>query len=215
MRFPLALTIQFSVLLCFLSSSLAHTVWIEPKDDKLVARFAEPGNDFETSPGHLDSLTAPVAFVLITNAPVMIQSPKKADHFFLTGAVRTNTVCLESIFTVRGGRKPHFYARWQPAAGGAAAPLLTLDIVPTGQSGEARAYFRNQPLAHIKAALRTPDGKEQELTADAEGFLRFKSTQSGPHLLTIAHHREPLAGFHLGRPFQQTTHNAALSWVQP
>ena len=196
------------------SSALAHTVWIEPLEDKLVARFAEPGNDFETSPGHLDSLTDPVAFVVVTNAPAAIQASKKSDCFLLAGASQTNAVGLESIFTVRGGRKPHFYARWHPPAGGAAAPLLTLDIVPTGKSGEARAWFRGQPLGNIKAALRTPDGKEQELTADAEGFIRYNSRQSGYHLLTIAHHREPIAGFHLGRPYQQTSHNAALTWIQ-
>lgn len=197
------------------SSALAHTVWIEPLDGKLVARFAEPGNDFETSPGHLDSLTAPVAFVLVTNAPSAIQVPKKSDHFLLAGASPTNAIGLESIFTVRGGRKPHFYARWHPSVGPAALPLLTLDIVPTGKKGEARAWFRGQPLANIKAALRTPDGKEQELAADAEGYIRYNSGQSGQHLLTIAHHRESIAGFHAGRAYQQTSHNAALTWIQP
>jgi hypothetical protein len=202
-------------------SAPAHTVWIEPLEDKLVARFAEPGNDFETSPGHLDSLTAPVAFRVITNAPLTIQSPKKADHFLLAGAGRADAVCLESIFTVRGGRKPHFYARWDSidrttdAASRINAPLLTLDIVPTGKSGEARAWFRGQPLAGVKATLRTPDGKEEELTADSEGFIRFKTKQAGQHLLTIAHHREPIAGFHAGRAYQQTSHNAALTWLQP
>src|SRR5687767_10214900 len=122
MRFLLTFIIHSLSFSFFLSSALAHTVWVEPLDDKLVARFAEPGNDFETSPGHLDSLTAPVAFMLITNAPTAIQAPKKSDHFLLVGASRTNTVCLESIFTVRGGRKPHFYARWHSSK---AEPLLT------------------------------------------------------------------------------------------
>src|SRR5688500_2434785 len=168
-----------------------HTVWIEPAGDKLVARFAEPGKKFERSPGHLDSLSAPAAFVVtsITNtAPV--ETPKNGDHFLFVGALPTNVVCAETIFTVRGGRKPHFYARWQPAGVGAATPCLTLDLVPTGRPGEVRAWFRGQPLSGIKATLRTPDEEEQELTADAEGILRFKSTQRGQHLLTIAHHRE-------------------------
>ena len=76
-------------------------------------------------------------------------------------------------------------------------------------------YFRGKPLGGIKATLRTPDEKEQELTADAEGFLRFKSNQSGQHLLSIAHHREPLAGFHGGRAYEQTSHNCSLTWQQP
>jgi hypothetical protein len=196
-------------------TALAHTVWIEPLDDKLAIRFAEPGDDFETSPGHLDSLTAPIAFILVTNAAAAVETPKKSDHFLVVGASRTNVACAESTFTVRGGRKPHFYARWQPAAGGAGSPLLTFDLVPTGKPGEVRVFFRGQALGGAKATLRTPDKKEQEVTADSEGLLRFQTNQSGQHLLTIAHHREPLAGFHAGRAYQQTSHNAALTWLQP
>ena len=195
-------------------TALAHTVWIEPVDDKLVVRFAEPGDEFERSPGHLDRLSAPISFVLITNAPAAVPARKNSDHFLLMGTSSTNAACAETTFTVRGGRKPYFYARWHPA-GICGGLSLTLDLVPTGQRGEVRAYFRGQPLGGIKATLRTPDKKEQEIIADPEGLLRFKSNQSGQHLLTIAHHREPLAGFHVGRPYQQTSHNAALTWRQP
>ena len=206
----------FSAIAGIVSSVFAHTVWIEPLDDKLVVRFAEPGNKFEKSPGYLDSLTAPVSFVLgITNAPTAIETPKRSDHFLLVGASPTNTVCTETIFTVRGGRKPYFYARWQPVGSGAGTPLLTLDLVRTDQPGVVRAYFRGQPLGGIKATLYTPDEKEHELTADTEGFLRFETGQAGQYLLAIAHHREPLAGFHVGRAYQQTSHNAALTWRQP
>jgi hypothetical protein len=214
------MTRQLIVTLCALlwltTPGLAHTVWIEPLEGKLVVRFAEPGNKFEKSPGHLDSLTAPVSFILgPTNAPVAIETPKKSDHFLLVGAPPTNIVCTETIFTVRGGRKPYFYARWQPVGASAGTPLLTLDLVPTGQPGEVRAYFRGQPLGGIKGILYTPDEKKLEIVADAHGFLRFKTEQSGQYLLALAHHREPLAGFHVGRPYHQTSHNAALSWRQP
>jgi len=195
----------------------AHTVWIEPKDGQLVVRFAEPGSDYETSPGYLDNLSAPTAFMVITNAPVAIEAPKKADHFSLTGASPTNTVCLETSFTVRGGRKPCFYARWQPAGGGESKPLLTLDLVPTGKPGEVRVWLRGKPLGGVEATLRTPDEKELNLTADADGFLHFDAKQPGQYLLTIAHHREEqaLPGFYAGIAYKETSHNAALSWEQP
>jgi hypothetical protein len=61
---------------------------------------------------------------------------------------------------------------------------------------------------------RTPDEQERELIADAEGFLRFEADAPGQYLLTIAHHREPVAGFHLGRPYSQTSHNCSLVWQQ-
>jgi hypothetical protein len=191
----------------------AHSVWIEPTGtNQLVVRFAEPGTDFETSPGHLDALSAPLAFAVVTNAPSPVEAPKRADHFLLTGASPTNAACLETSFTVRGKRKPLFYARWQPAGLTVASPLLTLDLVPTGKPGEVRAYFRGQPLGGITAVLRTPDETEEELTADADGFIRFKADAPGQYLLTIAHHREPLAGFHAGRAYEQTSHNCSLAW---
>ena len=115
----------------------------------------------------------------------------------------------------RGCTKPNFYARWQPGGLSEATPLLTLDLVPTGKPGEVRVYFRGQPLGGIKATFRTPDEKEQELVADAEGFLRFKPTPAGQYLLTLAHYREALAGFHGGRAYEQNSHNAALTWRQP
>jgi len=197
------------------SQTHAHSVWIEPSDSKMVIRFAEPDGRFEKSPGYLDSLSPPNAFILVTNAPATIEAPKKSNHFLLTGATPTNTACAETIFTVRGGRKPHFYARWQPAVAEPPKPLLTLDLVPTGKPGEVRVYFRGQPLGGVKATLRTPDEKEKELAVDSEGYLRFTLNQSGQHLLTIAHYREPLAGFYGGQPYTQTSHNASLTWIQP
>jgi hypothetical protein len=194
----------------------AHSIWIESKDGKLVIHFAEPGSELEKSPGYLDSLTSPVAFIFVTSAPIAVEAAKKTDYFLLVNASPTNTACAESSFTVRGGRKPIFYARWQPSGTGAGTPLLTLDLVPTGKAGEARVYFRGKPLGNVTATLRTPDEKEQEVTADAEGLLRFSSNQSGLHLLTIAHYREPtaLAGFHEGVAYQETSHNCALTWRQ-
>lgn len=193
----------------------AHTVWIEPANGQLVVRFAEPGNDLETSPGYLDNLSAPQAFTVITNKPVTIEAPKKSDHFSLMNVTPTSIAAVETIFTVRGGRKPHFYARWQPAGAGTGQPLLTFDIVPTGKPGEARVWLRGQPLGGVKAFLRTPDETEEELTADSEGFVRFKAEKPGQYLLTVPHHREPLAGFHLGVAYKETSHNAALMWHQP
>ena len=196
------------------ATSLAHSVWIEPVENQLVIRFAEPDGKFEKSPGHLDSLTLPVVFYVVTNSPVMVDAPKKADHFLVVGVSPTNLVCAESTFTVRGGRKPMFYARWQPAGLVAATPLTTLDLVPTGNPGEVRICLRGQPVPNAKATLRTPDEKETELVADAEGVVRFSSTQLGQYLLTVAHQREPVAGFHGGRAYKETSHNAALTWRQ-
>jgi hypothetical protein len=75
-------------------------------------------------------------------------------------------------------------------------------------------WFRGQPLGGVKATLRRPDKTEEEMTADSEGFVRFKAEKPGQYLLTVPHHREPLAGFHLGAAYKETSHNAALTWIQ-
>lgn len=210
----------FRLVLCLLmlaaaTAASAHSVWIEVKNGQLVVRFAEPGEDFEKSPGYLDNLTIPITFLVHDQKPVAVQASKQSDCFTLGQGASSDTACVESTFTVRGGRKPIFYARWQPVGVEAGTPLLTLDLVPTGKPGEARVYFRGKPLARITATLRTPDGKDQEITADAEGVLHFETKQPGQYLLTLAHYREPLPGFHAGVAYTETSHNAALSWVQP
>lgn len=217
---PKALALAAAAL-SLISTARAHSVWLEPLDGKMVVRFGEPHSEHETSPGHLDEISVPLAFTIITNGAVAVDATKTKDHYKLgAGLAPTNTLCVETSFIVmttpgRPGRKPNFYARWQPQGAGAAVPLLNLDIVPTGKKGEARVYFRGQPLPDVKAVLMTPDELEQEIVADREGYLRFTTTKPGPHHLSIGRHRETLAGFHLGNAYDLTSHNAALTWIEP
>lgn len=189
-------------------------------DGQMVIRFGELDGNMEKSPGHLDELSVPLVFTVITNSPIAAEALKKTNHFALLRVSRPNVTCAETSYAVMAtpgnpGRKPNFYARWHPPGAGAGTPALTLDLVPTDKSGEVRVYFRGKPLGGVKAVLRTPDEREKELTADSEGFLRFTTNQSGQHHLSIARHRETLGGFHGGRAYDLMSHNAALSWVQP
>ncbi len=148
---------------------------------------------------------------------------KKSDHFLLVEAAPGQVAQIETGFTVMGkpgnpekpARKPYFYARWQPAGSGAGQPGLNFDIVPTGQRGEARVYFRGQPLAGVKLKLYPPAEAEQELVSDAEGLVRFKADKPGLYLLAGARHRETIPGFFGGKPFDVTSHNCSLAWRQP
>src|SRR5688572_4827670 len=100
----------------------AHEVWIEDTpENRLVARFAEYGDAFEKSPGALDSLSIPSAFIFDEKAKAKnLEVAKKADHFLLNAPAINVATHVETTFTVMGGgdkaaRKPIFYARWQPA----------------------------------------------------------------------------------------------------
>lgn len=219
----LALLVLVSVFVFgFASQAVGHSVWIEPDAaGQPVIRFGEPGAKLETSPGHLDGVAPPTAFVFGPDGtPKTLDAPRQRDHFALEGLSSTNVICLETAYAVmitpgNLGRKPVFYARWHPAGSGAARPALTLDLVPTGQEGEVRVFFRGKPLGGVTAALRTPDGKESELRADALGYVRFHSDQTGLHHLSIGRHRESLGGFHGGVAYETTSHNVALTWRQP
>ena len=196
----------------------AHSVWIEPTEAReMVIRFAEPSGNLERSPGHLDSLAVPMIFQTApatTNAPTVLDTTKKKDHYLILGGSATNIIGVETSFTVRAARKPLFYARWQPAGAGEGKPLLTLDLVPTGKPGEARLYLRGRPHGNVKATLHAPNGDEKEFTADADGFIRVPTPEPGQYMLTVAHQREPIAGVHLGVPYKETSHNCSLTWEQ-
>jgi hypothetical protein len=60
----------------------------------------------------------------------------------------------------------------------------------------------------------TPNGDEKEFTGDADGYIRFPAPEPGQYLLTVAHQREPLAGFHNGVAYTETSHNCSLTWEQ-
>lgn len=200
-------------------SLFAHSVWIEPDEaQKPVIRFAEPTGNLERSPGHLDSLSVPLAFQAApgsTNAPTGAEVAKQKNHFAITAGALTNVIGVESSFTVRAARKPIFYARWQPAGAGEGQPWLTLDLVPTGKPGEARLFLRGKPHGGVKAVLLDPKGDEKEFPVDTDGYVRVPVTEPGLYLLTVAHQREPIPGFHNGVAYKETSHNCALSWEQP
>jgi len=200
----------------------SHSVWIEDAAGQLVVRFGEPGNEYEKSPGHLDSLTLPVAWRLgAENKPEPFVVEKKSDHFLLVGAPLAAGAAGETRFPVfqRGKRPaswPQFYVRWHPAGAPAPeAPALTLDILPAGQPGEFRVWLRGQPLPGAKVGIEhLGTGTGTELTADADGIVRYAADKPGIVLL-VCNHKEETPGFAGGLRYEVLSHNTALSWRQP
>lgn len=197
--------------------SPAHEVWIEDTTEgTLVIRFAEYGEEYEKSPGHLDALKTPEAWTSGEDGkPKTFDVQKKPDHYLLLGAKPANTAQAEAAFTVmkRGegpARRPIFYARWHPAQAGAATPALTFDIVPTATPGEVQVYFRGQPLPEVKVYVVDPAGKESELTADKDGKVKTDLSAPGNHLLYCKHQREETRGYSGGVAFDAVSHNASL-----
>lgn len=202
--------------------SSAHSVWIEElPDGKLCVRFAEWGEEFEKSPGHLDSFNLVTGWALDDKGqPELFEVAKKEDQFFLGKATAAKPAFAQAHFTVRKlhedkpARAPIFYCRWQPEGAGEGKPALTMDIVPTGKPGEARVYFRGKPLPDVEIGLHAPASDEKKLKTDAEGYVRVEDlSKPGPYLLTIARYSEDLAGFYNGVPYAITSHSASLYWT--
>jgi len=215
---------KFTALLfaSLLAVASAHEVWIEDTPDgQLVVRFAEFGDDYEKSPGHLDALDQPRAFAFSPEGKAGVLDVKKlADGFALAGASPKTSAFAEAGFQVMGGgdkaaRRPIFYARWHVPGAKAAEPALNFDLVPTANAGEARVTFRGKPLPGVKVTAYLADGSEQELTADAEGLVRVTATKPGLYLIAGKHQREDQAGFANGKAYAAVSHNCSLAWRQP
>lgn len=206
----------------FSLAARAHDVWIEDTaDHKLVIHFGEFGEELETSPGYLDSLTLPQAWTksAVTN-PIPCVVKTETNSFSLTGSVDTNFAAAETAFEVlsatnKPSRLPIFYARWQPANAGAGTPTLTFDLVPQEKAGDIRVYFRNQPLANEMVSAHGPGDFEKDLKTDANGYVHFVLTTPGFYLFTCNHHRETANGFSGGRFYDSVSHNASLTLRLP
>lgn len=204
------------------SVASAHSVWIEElPEGKLCVRFAEWGEDFEKSPGHLDSFTQVSGWTPgEKGAPNLFDVQKKSDQFFLEKADASKPAFAQAYFTVRKlhddkpARSPIFYCRWQPEGAGAQKPALTMDIVPTEKAGEAQVYFRGKPLGNTEVEIFVPGGDGEKVKTDADGKVAVKDlSKPGPYMITIARYSEELPGFFNGVPFNITSHSASLYWV--
>jgi len=218
----IAVIITLTFLLCLLASAPAHEVWIEADaEGKPVVRFAEYGEDFEKSPGHLDGLFPVIAWTVDDSGkPRMLETVKKEDGYNILEADFKKPLFVDAGFIVmkRGegpARKPNFYARWHEPSLGAAKTALNFDIVPTGEGSEVQVYFRGKPLPAAELTVIAPDSKEEQLKADDTGKAKFTITVPGNYLIYAKHQREDVAGFAAGVAYDALSHNCSLYWKQP
>ena len=210
-----------SILLLNLSqlSSYGHSVYFdENKNSEIKLRFGEFQDEYEESPGYLDSLDAINAWKINDkNEPEKLDAEKQKNGFSLT-AKNSDNIAAQTGFPVMTrndqARKPYFYARWCADFNRKSIPSLTLDIVPNGQDGEVKVFFRGKPLTGIKLKLYSPDYDEIELITDKNGIVSFndKIKSKGIYMLKIARYSENISGFDLGKLYNIISHNCSLSW---
>ncbi len=199
----------------------AHSVWMEIPEsgDGLVARFGEFDDSYEETPGYLDSLD-PLKIYAETGEenPTRVDFTQMKNGYGL-GKLAHRTVIIQTGFPVmaRGGGpavRPYFYARWIPDPKQAASPKMNLDIVPTGEAGEFRVFFRGNPLSGVTVMVYTPEANDLELTTDENGGIRFQSDEKGLFMMKVGRHREERSGFERGVAYDKESHNCSVTWVQ-
>ena len=202
-------------------SSYGHSVYFdENKNSEIKLRFGEFQDEYEESPGYLDSLDAINAWKINDkNEPEKLDIEKQKNGFSLT-AKNSDNIAAQTGFPVMARtdqtRKPYFYARWCADFKRKSIPTLTLDIVPNGQDGEVKVYFRGKPLNGIKLNLYTPDYDKIELISDKNGIVLFKKNikSKGIYMLKIARYSENITGFDQGKLYKIISHNCSLNWNQ-
>jgi len=202
-------------------SCYGHSVYFdENKSSKIKIRFGEFQDEYEESPGYLDSLDTISAWKIDDkNEPEMLETKKQINGFSIN-AINSDKIAAQTGFPVMArqdqARKPYFYARWCPSFTSKSTPCLTLDIVPNGKEGEVKVFFRGKTLSGIKLKLYSPDFNEVELVSDKNGLVVFKDSlkSKGIYMLKIARYSEKVSGYDQGKLYVIMSHNCSLSWNQ-
>ena len=202
-------------------SSYGHSVYFdENKNSEIKIRFGEFQDEYEESPGYLDSLDTIKAWKINKiDEPELLETEKQINGFSIN-AIKSDNIAAQTGFPVMSrqdqARKPFFYARWCANFNSKSSPSLTLDIVPNGKEGEVKVFFRGKTLSGIKLKLYSPDYDEVELVSDKNGLVVFKDTlkSKGIYMLKIARYGEKVSGYDQGKLYEIMSHNCSLRWNQ-
>lgn len=178
----------------------AHHLWIEQAasgDERAVVRFGEFAQNLrEASPGLLDKFGQVRATLLDSPEARPVDAAKAANGYLLPfrAAPGQSIVAEDASYplyaaTQAGQAVMHWY---YPAARlatteAALPPTLRLDLLPAGEKGRFKVFFRGQPLAKAKVTLATPAGWAKEEESDEQGQVSFDLPWKGPYVAEVSH----------------------------
>ncbi len=187
-----------SAMLCFATAAQAHQLWIEqPVGQNAVIRFGEFGDNLrETSPGLLDKFGKPTATLLSAKSKQAAEGRKTDTGFtlpFKTG--QGDAIVAEDasypLYAFKQGEKD--MKNWyHPAARLITSftpqePKLALDIVPAGQPGAFKLFYKGKAMPKAKVTLVTQSGWIKEGHTDAQGLVTFDMPWSGTYVAEASH----------------------------
>jgi uncharacterized GH25 family protein len=175
----------------------AHQVWIEQSEaQNAVVRFGEFGENLrEVSPGLLDKFAKVTGTLISAKGEQKSDATKTANGFALPfKAASGDSIVAEDasypLYTWKQQDKD--VTNWfYPAARfitsfAAQQPKLVLDLVPTGQDGQFKLFFKDQPKAKTKVTLVTESGWSKEGHTDEQGLVKFDMPWKGTYVAEVS-----------------------------
>ena len=184
---------MLAVLLGAATPLQAHQIWIEqPADGNATIRFGEFGDNLrETSPGLLDKFGAPTGTLISTGGEKQAEAAKTEDGLTLPfrAAPGDSIVAQDARYPLYTWKETTSWFR--PAARlitgfDAAAPKLTLDLVPAGQPGQFKLFFKGEPKPKTKVAFVTQSGWSKEGWTDEQGLVAFDMPWKGTYVAEVS-----------------------------
>jgi hypothetical protein len=190
-------SIALIALLGVVTSAQAHQIWIEQAEGQnAVVRFGEFGENLrEASPGLLDKFVKPNGTHISAKGEQKFDAAKTANGFTLPfraaageGIVAEDASYPLYIWKQQGKDVTNwFYPAARLITGFAAQqPRLVLDLVPTGQEGQFKLFFKNQPKAKAKVTLVTQSGWSKEKYTDEQGLVKFDMPWKGAYVAEVS-----------------------------
>ena len=175
----------------------AHQVWIEQSDaQNAVVRFGEFGENLrEVSPGLLDKFGKVTGTLISSKGEQKSGATKTANGFTLPfkAAAGDSIVAEDASYPLYTWKQQDkevtnwFYPAARFITGFAAQqPKLVLDLVPTGQEGQFKLFFKDQPKAKTKVTLVTASGWSKEGHTDEQGLVKFDMPWKGTYVAEVS-----------------------------
>ncbi len=186
-----------ATLLGTIASAQAHQIWIEQADGQnAVVRFGEFGENLrEASPGLLDKFAKVTGTLVSAKGEQKSDATKTADGFTLPfkAASGDGVVAEDANYPLYQSKQQDkqitgwYYPAARYITGFAAKkPKLVLDLVPTGQDGEFKLFFKDQPKAKTKVTLVTQSGWSKEAHTDEQGVVKFDMPWKGTYVAEVS-----------------------------
>lgn len=185
--------------LCVAGTAQAHYLWIEPSDTGARLYYGEADALLkEKSPGKLDNIKAPLAFVpdAANGKPGAVAISRTAEYFSIASNKGAPAIlATEESLEVRdltkhglGFAKSNYYARHglPGISGNGGSTPLVLDVQGRGPNA-LTVLYRGQPLKEAKLEVIAPNTWVQEHKTDADGKVEINTPWRGQYVVHILH----------------------------